>query len=1274
MATESKYTQFENNEAGTLTPVKKYDITGVENDDINEDDMYVLIDSVVAENGLVGHNLSSFNQLMSEGVTHILTQLFKLDMTMKDHRDQTPIDRDRKSIRIQFHFTDANVGLPSYTSHPMGNIVDLIPNKARISGLTYSAPLTLAAEVKLTATYEDGRTKELNAEIPLFQVSNIPVMVRSNRCHTHHCTREALKALEEDPNEPGGYFIAKGGEYVVELLENIRFNKIHIHKAMKQNEIVRGEFISQAGGAYEHSAHFIIRYMLSGAITIEINSIKFSKTKIPFYLIFRIFGMTSDRDILEQIVYDLSSKSPVVGHMLEILEKAVHMKSDKFEDLRDVLDREQIIQSMAVVLSSFVTNTTAYQQSEEAIKYLNDNLISMLDRVLLPHMGITADSRRNKLRFLGMMIQNVLLVEMGIMQPTDRDSYYNKRTHGAGVSIAKTIKTQFNQSVVSAVIKSLKREVKNTPFEELSPSDLVNAFKSPLSSSDLDKMMEQSITSGNKEIVTNRQMHMNRVSTQILERKNMLNTLVSLRTVTTHNASNSSKQTQRADMMRRVHPSYTGFICVAKSADTGENVGMSKELAITCNVCDAGEALTLKAYLLSDPAIIPLDDVLPADIMRQELATIFINGEWIGCCHDAPSVVARYRALRRESRIVDPRATITWDPIVDSIEFLLDVGRLSRPLLIVHSNIVEYKAAARAAYKAKDPSMKIEFKQNILLTKQHINDILAGRGTIESLRSEGILEFVSPEESVNCLISRSITNLREHRTDPTITYTHCELHEIAIFGLSTLISPYGNHTQPARVTYETNQGRQTCGWYAFNWPFRSDKNRFFQFHNEMPLVKTMAHRYIHPNGVNTSVAYMIYGGDNMEDSAIVNRASVDRGMFNGLFFRTEKVTLEKGEQFMTPDPTITRNMKPNASYEKLVDGFVTEGTEVKKGDVLIGLVVKMQKREEGDSNSSFQYLDRSMVYRQDETAIVDKVWKPRGANDELFGLVKLRYTRKLIIGDKMSSRSGNKSICARILAQSDMPTKEDGTTVDMIINPHSFPTRMTIGQLLETRECKINARLGRISDGTPFHKIDHDQAVKELTDNGFRYNGCERMFNGMTGEYFDAAIFTSFTYHQRLQKFVSDDKYAVAGSGPTDAVTGQPLGSKNARGGLRIGEMEGWTLGSQGAMMTLHEKFSVDSDGRKMYVCRRCGEMAIYNKRESIYICKGCGPLADITTVDSCQSAIVMAEELRSSNVRMQFQVSPFAFEDNANIDEEIVQYLNEAKKDDYSDLTGGKK
>lgn len=1351
--------------------------------DLTPRDMLTFVAAAVDENGLVGHNLRGADSLLREGLNEIMERLFRIDRTVRNDRAATEGDRARTSFRIQIEYHGVRVDRPRCTMYDTGQIAALFPARARAARLPYSGAMTVGATVTLTANYADGRAETRAVEIDPFQIGTFPIMVGSVGCHTHGATREALKAMGEDPLDPRGNYLPTGGDQVVENSENIRYNAEHVHVAMKPAEYVRVEFLSQPGGAFQNSSQVIVRYMRSGAITCEINSTKFEKVRIPFYLIYRLFGMTSDREVVSTIVLEEGALAasgseaaapgagPSARAMLEALEKAFHVPDADFGHLAYELDRERLVRGVAERLARFLTNPTAYASNESAVQFLNQDLLGNsehpggLDRIFLPHMGEGSESRVRKLRFFGLLVHKALLAHQGVLPPTDRDSYRHKRLHGADLSLAKAFKTQVNDCVVSRMIQALRRLLKTDEWEKVTAGSVVAAVRGAIAPADLNRAMEQALTAGAKTIVTNRTAKRNRVTSTALERKNMLNVLCALRSVVTPNGGGASKQTDRADQMRRVHASMPGFICIAHSPDTGEGVGMRKQLALTATVFAAGDAAPLRRRLLADPDVTPLD--APGG---GQGARVFVNGEWIGTCRDEHALVARWRALRREGVAVDPTTSICVDSVTGEVGFWLDVGRLGRPLLIVDNNLLEYAAARRAAraraalaapgaagrgkvsnwpggyregadsvvrddgatylvdlllavvaghpatavslanleaggradldpvrvskadlsapvlvrraagapagspdyvvldgahrvararaegratlparfltaaelrHCAPEAAPPVKFAQNVRFTRAHARALAARRLGLGDLVREGVAEYVTPEEAENCLIAPSVAALRAAAADVTRRYTHCEVEQ-ALFGLAAHLSPFGNHTQPARVTYETNQARQTGGWYAMNFPFRADKNRFFQFFIETPLVYTISSRFVLPAGANATVALISYGGDNQEDSAIVNRAAVDRGLFAGAFFRYEMAELEKGDAFGTPDPATTRGLVPRANYERLVDGFVPPGAVVRDGDVLIGRYARLAA---ADREGGFLYTDRSVVYRGRETAVVEEVLRPRGANDELFAVVKLRFERPLRVGDKISNRSGNKGIIARVMPAADMPFDEDGASPDILMNPHSLPTRMTVGQLIETSTALVCARRGVVADGTAFLPVDHDDVAAQLVAAGLRANGRRRLFNGFSGECLDAAVYCGPMFVQRLQKFVYDEEQCIGGSGPTDATTGQPLSGKHAGGGLRKGEMEKHTDIAHGAALNLYEKFFTDSDGRVQHVCRGCGAYGVYNPHAARYECKNCGELANLAAVDSSKSAHLFHEELAASNVRLTFGLEPFAYE-----------------------------
>jgi DNA-directed RNA polymerase beta subunit len=1208
----------------------------VNNDDLVGSMMRVIINAVINQEGLVSHNIDGFNELINGGISKIITTMFKIDAPVKNDRVQTEADKKIKSYRIQFEFYNVEIGCPIHTVYETGKFTILTPGRSRMSNIPYSGSITMSAKIRLTAIYE-GRSSEKHVDIPTFNIGNFPIMVGSSRCNIGTASRETKKMLQEDPNDPGGYFIIGNGiEQVVEPLENIKYNCGLYHIKSEPNELVRTEFISQAGGSFEQSSQFRLRYMVNGQITVEFTSQKYKKLKMPFYIIYRLFGMTSDRQICETIAGDLSQQTAVTTRVCNILEKALQLSDDMFAPLINELDCTKIATYTAEMIFKYIPTGSAYATNEAAVQYVIADLLGTndrkgLDELLLPHIGKTIEARIQKLRFFGNLIKKMLLVHLGVLLPIDRDSLRTKDIHGAAISIAKSIKTHFNDNIATPMIKNLRIILKNNPWDLITESTIRDAVKSAISSSEFDKAMERAVSAGNKTIIIKHKMSMNRISSEALERKNPTNVIQSLRNIVTQSAKSSSNQTDRAFKMRGVHNTYNGYICPSQSPDSGEAVGKKKQIAITAGICMAGSPATLIALINQDPDIIPLDSV---PIGKEEgLSNIMIDGKWIGMCKNPYQICEKYRQHRRNGEL-EATTTIYCDPITTEIEFQFNAGRMKRPILIVYNNINEYDVAARSGNK-------IEFKQWVRFTKAHFYQILSGELTLNKMIEQGIMEIITSPEHENCYVCPFIDQFLKDKNDITKQYSHLDVEE-ATMGLMALMSPYGNYTQAARLTFETAQLKQTAMWYSMNWPFRADKNRFFQFYNEMPIIRTMTSQITMGGGLNVVIAYMSMLGDNQEDSGIVNKSASDRGLFDGLFTRYEESELGKDEQFVKPDKTITKGVKPGSNYDKLVDGIIKVGSTVKYGDVLIGKIAKISKQSE---KSQYKFVDKSVIYRYKEEAFVDETIMQRDSKDEIVVVVKMKYSRPLTVGSKMSTRSGNKMITAVTYAQSDMPFTESGMVPDIIYNSHSLPTRMTVGQMKETSSSRVAIKHGRIEDGTMFMPLDHEQDMLDLVNIGLRFNGKERMYDGFTGNWLDVSIFIGFVAQQRLLKFASDEEQCAGGIVPTDQRTGQPVGGKAVEGALKIGEMEKWAKEAQGAMFTSMEKGSIDSDGRRNYICRGCCEPAIYNQQSEIYKCLNCGDLADIQAIDSSKCATLLHDELAAGNIQMKYAPRPREFD-----------------------------
>ena len=933
---------------------------------LTQKDILSFISAVVDQNGLMHHNIEAYSAFLDTGISGILTNHFNMSKDIVNKFKGTNArEQSIKTYNIKMNFSNVVVNTPKHSSfYKLGDETQLLfPYDARKNNLPYNGLITLTMNIIVTAIFENGNSESKEFSVDNVKIGNIPIMVGCTKCNTYNMTPTELKYKFEDPTDLGGMFIAKGTEWVIDQSENIRYNTPHVYKNMINSEKARCEFLSQPGGAFDNSSRIGVRLMESGKITIEINSVRFKNEQIPFYMIYKIFGMTSDLNIVKSIVYDLTRKDTNTIFMINALDKAFGEPMTLEETTLYCAER---------LLKMDIEKT--YRENAEAKKYIINTFNMHLDDVLLPHMGRTAADRIKKLRFIGLLIRKVFLVHLNVIAESDRDNLSNKRMHGAGISIAKAFKTQFNNTAATSTLNTIIKTLSETSFDKFDQKAVTRCISAAVKPHDLTKALEQCITTANKDIVSGNKNMINRVQSQQLERKNPLNTIAALRTLTGSNSSN--KTTARADEMRRVHPSYPGYICVVQSADSGEKVGLKKQLAITAGICSMGDAVLLKDKLRND--VIQLIDICDENILIYN--NVFVNGEWIGCCENAWILAEKYRQMRRNLEI-DRFTTICVDCVTSELHFWADVGRLFRPALIVYNNLLDFNAG-----KAE------EFEQYTRFSLADVEGIYSGKITLDDLIKSGAAEYITPEEAENCLFAPSIVDLNKNQNNILYQYTHCEVEQ-AIFGLAGLMSPYGNFTKPDRITMATCQLKQAAGFYCYNFPYRYDKNRFFQFNNELPIINTFAHRYVPPSGVNVIIAYTNYMGENQEDSVVVNSASADRGLFSGIFFRVEYAELEQNWTYTVPDATVNK-YKKNSKYDKLqANGLIAAGMTVNEGDIIIGIVQKNMK------DQTFE--DKSVTYNYTESAIVVESLFASGPNDEKIAIVKLKYFRKLIVGDKM---------------------------------------------------------------------------------------------------------------------------------------------------------------------------------------------------------------------------------------------------------------------------------
>ncbi|RLF61924.1 MAG: DNA-directed RNA polymerase subunit B [Thermoplasmata archaeon] len=586
------------------------------------------------------------------------------------------------------------------------------------------------------------------------------------------------------------------------------------------------------------------------------------------------------------------------------------------------------------------------------------------------------------------------------------------------------------------------------------------------------------------------------------------------------------------------------------------------------------------------------------------MATVFLNWAFIGETKNPKSLVEEIRNKRR-SGALPSEINVYYDENLDEIIINTDNGRIRRPVIVVKNG------------KPK-------------LTEKHIKDLAAGKIKFDDLIKSGIIEYLDTDEEENSYIAiRPEEVTKEH--------THLEINPLVIFGLSSSLIPYGEYDRGDRVNFGAKMIGQSLGFYVSNFMIRTDTKSNILLYPQVPLSTTQTFDVFdlnkHPGGQNVVIALLTYGGYNMEDAIILNKGSIERGFGRSFFFRTyqtEETRYGGGQtdEVKIPDKDV-RGYRSESSYAFLnEDGVVAPETPLKGGDVLVGKTSPLRFLGRDEFLSGIQNRrETSLLVRHGEKGIADKILLSETQNGDKLIKVTVRDLRIPELGDKFASRHGQKGVVGLIIPEEDMPFTENGITPDIIMNPHSIPSRLTIGQLLEILGGKVAALRGKKNDGTMFNCEREDDIRKELQKLGFRNDGKEVLYNGITGEKMEVEIYIGIIYYQKLEHMVANKIHARS-RGPVALLTKQPTEGRANEGGLRLGEMEKDCLIAHGAPLVLKERFS--SDEVEIPICKKCGIVAVYDWRKNKYHCPLCGKGSNIETIKMSYSFNLMLNELKS--------------------------------------------
>lgn len=782
------------------------------------------------------------------------------------------------------------------------------------------------------------------------------------------------------------------------------------------------------------------------------------------------------------------------------------------------------------------------QSSEDALLYIAeksgiqgtkkeilDRTKQKIDSFLLPHLGTTKNERMSKANTLCRLTSLYLHAKEDNRVRTDKDHYANKRVKLSGDLLADLFRVNLN-ILVRDIQYSLQKISKRKKFYSLK-----TIAKSTLFTHRIESAIATGSWIGERSGVT-----------QNMEKVNYLAVLSQLQRVTS-----TLPGEQENFMARTLHPTHYGRFCPTETPE-GTEIGLRKNLALLAKIStaiDFNETAAIKKFE-------------SFGLNKEKGVDVFINGKSAGFTSDPHGFVREVRALRRKGEL-PKEVSVRYDEILKHISVRSDVGRVLRPLIIVENGVSK-------------------------LRDEHL--VLLGEGSLKwkDLVEQGIIEYIDAAEEDNALVS-----LREE--DLTGEHTHFEVHPIDMFGLITSLVPFANHDQSSRLNRGSKTLKQSLGIYAANYLLRIDTDVSILHYPQRPLVRSFIYDtlQVYPSGQNIVVAIMPFEGYNLEDAVILNRSSVDRGMGRSTYFRPYSMTELQyagglSDEIIVPEKDVA-GYRTEEAYKFLEDdGVAYPEADANAGDVIIGKVTPPKFLSEAKDLSIQAKKEASAAVRQGETGSVDAVFITVDGQGNKVVHVRTRDSRLPEVGDKFSSPHGQKGVVGLVADPEDIPFTSRGVRPDLLFNPHSIPSRMTVGYLIEMLASKTAAVTGKIQDGTAFTGQNVEGLESQLRELGFSYEGKETMYDGVTGKKMESKIFIGNMYYLKLKRMVKNLIHARA-SGKVALLTRQPIEGRARGGGLRLGEMEQQALAGHGASLLLKERY--DSDQTVIYVSNDSGEV-----------------------------------------------------------------------------------
>jgi DNA-directed RNA polymerase II subunit RPB2 len=1216
---------------------------------------WLIIDKYFNDNPqyLAAHHLDSYNSFFSEGIKRI----FKEKNPIRLMKEQDPVTNEF-ALRCNMYLGGKN-GDKIYYGKPM--IYDenrehfMYPNEARLRNMTYGITIQYDVEVDFFIRNADtGEMVEETITLDKIFLGRFPIMLQSDLCILGGLNRQVRFRMGECKNDGGGYFIIDGKEKCIISQEKFADNMIYLRD--KGNEL------------YSHSA--------------EVRSVSEDASKPIRTLAIKIVT-PSNRLTNNQIVVIVPNvRKPVP---LFILMRALGIESDR--DIIDycLLDREKYANYVDLFVPSVHDAGMIFNQ-EVALKYIATftkgktipHALEILTNYLLPHVGEM--NFQDKAYFIGYMVNQLLRVYTKDAKATDRDNFKFKRIELTGSLLYDLFKEYY----------SLQQHHIFQKFDKeyyYKKGVYLRNFKSLVELNYKEFFGERIVADGYRKAFKGNwgaEAHTKRIGVvQDVNRLSFNSFIAQLRKLNL-----PLDASAKIVGPRLAHTTQWGIIDTIDTPDGG-NVGLHKNLTILAKVTKGYSAYPMIRWLRMHAEMLLLSECTP--LIASKLCKILVNGKWVGVAGEPREIEQTLKALRRIA-VIPTYTSIYWNIEVNTLFIYTDAGRICRPVFYTQKSSPSYgnEAIAEKIYKndftweqlitgfaaKKDPAYSLK--------ADRVYDSVADLYNVTELKqlqaSQAILDYLDTSETEGALIAMDYTIAKEYQKP----YTHIEIHPSLMLGIMGNQVIFPEHNQLPRDLFACGQARQAVSLYHSNFPVRVDKTGIVLNSGQVPLVKSRYLKHInneeHPCGENTIVAIMSWNGYNVEDSILFNEGSLKRGLFRTTYYsmyesKEESSTVGKNtldSHFANIESKNVVGLKPGCDYAQLDEyGMVRENTYVNEKTVLIGKVTANPEKPD-------TFLDASSLPKKGQSGYVDKSFMTEGEEGFRIAKVRIRNERIPDIGDKFSSRCGQKGTLGLVIPEADMPFTGDGIKPDIIINPHAIPSRMTIGQLVETVMGKACTSQGTFGDCTAFvNKGDMAKVFGQLlTQNGYHSSGTDIMYNGQTGEQMQTEIFMGPTYYMRL-KHMTKDKINYRAQGPRTMLTRQTVQGRANDGGLRIGEMERDGLIGHGITNFLQESMLVRGDDYYMAVCNKSGTIAIYNDAQNLFISpsvdgpiKFTGTLSDnlkIQTISKFGRSFsiirvpyafkLLMQELTTMNVQMRIiteanidQMTNMSFSDNIQI------------------------